>query len=260
MEDPVLEWLDRLDEHWSRSGQSPPLLSWLREIELDASLSESAADMEELVSELFRADLNWRLRSSATPRTDNLLAAELLEFPQVKTNARLGQQLLDDEFVFRCQSRDNETIEHFAKLVSTELGQSEASLRDHFLQIAIERNPIDIKLFMPAAESDGPVLKCALLKSLEIGRANEKEPPSPALLSGDPARLIVAPPREVSLSRNQILLERDQWSSVKVKNISAKVPITIGDTRQIQPQRSITVQVPFVLLIGKARIRVEAKG
>lgn len=252
MEDPVLEWLDRLDEHWCQAGNSPPLQSWLTQLE---NIDSSKRD--EIVSELLRADLNWRLRCNTLVAREELAVDELLKLSVVSEMPDLRKSLVDDEFVYRCETSGTETIDGFAALVSNRLNLSYDELRSHFQQTIIQRRKFEVKLFYVSANSDRPALKYLLGRQLEIGRANESEPPSPAILTGERPRLIIASCREVSVSRQQVLLQREQWSTVRVKNISNKVPISIGGTKQIQPQRQAIVQVPFHLLIGQARVKVE---
>ena len=259
MEDPVLDWLDRLDEHWQEKSQSPPWKQWLEQARTQEPLVDNATAYDELVSELLRADLDWRLRQHDKTQATGLVTAELLQLEQVRNNKKLQHQLLDDEFVFRCQSNEAETIGRFASLVANVTSQDQSSdqWEEHFLNTAIKRKPVEVKLFGPTLERDGPILKCNLNTELEIGRAHENEPPAPAILVGKPRRMIVAHAREVSISRNQVLLRRAEWAAVKVKNISAKVPIVIGDSKQLQPQRQLVAPVPCILSIGKLRIRLE---
>lgn len=258
MDDPVLDWLDRLDRHWNQVGQSPPLEDWLDEAKSQLAATTDSAANSELATELLRADLDWRLRQQRSNfKKDQLVAANLLRISLVREAPNLGFSLLDDEYAYRCEFGCGESPEQFAELVSREINQDKDSLLEHFLSTTIERKKIVVKLLNATSSPDAPVIKCPLGKKLEIGRANENEPPAPAFLSGEPARLIVANAREVSISRNQALLLREHWSLIKLKNISRKVPITIGDTKQLQPQRQMIVPVPFVMLLGKARIRVE---
>lgn len=253
MEDPVLEWLDRLDEHWCQAGHSPPLQSWLEQLDSTDQLKR-----HEIAEELLRADLNWRLRCNTLVAREELALDELLKLELVSQNSTLRERLLDDEFVYRCETSSTETIDSFAALVANRLNESYDDLRIHFRQTIIARKKLEVRFFDGGPESDRPVLKHLLAIQLEIGRATESEPPPPTLLTGQRPRMIIAGCREVSVSRNQALLSRDQWLTVRVKNISSKVPISIGGTKQIQPQRQAIVQVPFLLVIGQARIKVEA--
>jgi hypothetical protein len=251
IDDPVLLWLDRLDDYWARTDSPPPLGQWIGEIQ--------STDRTEIVTELVRADLNWRLRQATHGEivTSDFVTRSLVPLATEFGGQALVQKLIDDEFVYRCQTEFGTTTKNFAATVAAETGVDPTPVQEHLLQLAIRENPLQLKFFLPQSESDQPALKYRLGKTLEIGRANETEPVAPALMAGPHPRLIIAHCREVSVSRQQIFLVRKEWSIVKVQNSSNKVPISIGETRVVPPKQAMSLPVPFMCVIGKIRIRVD---
>ena len=258
MHDPVLEWLDQLDEHWCRTETPPQLSDWIDQLPRNEPQLR-----DEIVEELARADLSWRIRTAVKNAqrptdADPLLASDFLKLPIVRNNPELVQRLVDDEYLHCCRADETTEIDRFVGRIGSEFPLEIESQRERLLNIALVEYRLQLLLFSPDSDALGPSVTHALGPSIEIGRATETEPTPPALLKGKRPRLIIAPCRDVSLSRQQVQIDRVQWSSVRVRNTSSKVPIVIDDSTTIKPKHQVTLPAPFVMLVGRFRLKIES--
>jgi adenylate cyclase len=97
--------------------------------------------------------------------------------------------------------------------------------------------------------------------SVELGRQSDakEELYSCKLLPSGRWRAVIARVDEDTLSRRHACLEPLEGGRVRITNVSAKVPIRLGDGTDLPAGATCEVVLPAQLAIGKKTVRVQAK-
>jgi adenylate cyclase len=102
------------------------------------------------------------------------------------------------------------------------------------------------------------VLASMLDAALEIGRQREGEPaPTLRLDHSRGARIILAPIDDVEISRSHVEVAPAEGGQVRIKNLSATLPVRLSPNQSLQPGESVQVPPPMLLQFGSYAVRVD---
>jgi adenylate cyclase len=93
---------------------------------------------------------------------------------------------------------------------------------------------------------------------VELGRQLADEPgPFAKLSRPQGCRIVIAPKGESAISRKHVRLEAAPNHRLRVENLSASLPVGIGDGLPIPPSAWCEISLPALLTLGKCAVRIQ---